>query len=574
MTQYQAPFFEGSFHFHKLLEDAPPETQKTLLQTVVKQIHMKDRRKVAGIESVLTIYFLFLEVVNTNLIALYVRMSSEDQVKGYSIPGQLEELRACAAEHNLSIYREYVDDGYSGKSIDGRPAMLELLADAKQGRFNTVITWKLDRLARNLADQLKMLELFKQHNIGYMSLTEQFDSSTAQGAFTLQMLRAIAQMEREQIAQNTRLGMQKRSAAGNWNSGNNVLGYEWVTEDDEERHVRMVPHEAKLVQMIFEQYRSRSGFKSITSHLNGAGYMTKRNKSFSIATVRGILNNVNYMGQIQYTSHKKFTGASSERSKRVVQGTHEPIISMELWNEVQTLLNQRSRPPTKKVNRHYPLVGLLKCPVCGYSMVPAHTKAYRKNGKVHMNHYYVCGNYTNRGSTACKANAIPASPVETETLSRFQNMITNKRLLNEIVSRINRRSREAEAPLREQLTQAVMKLKQLEKQQRRCYELFEGEHIGHVELVEKLESLKQAAVTLNENKHQLESKLAELEHSAVSLKEVRSALKELFNSFHTIEAGKRNALLRGFIQSVHVQPDRDVAAMHIQGTAVLKHLII
>lgn len=452
--------------------------------------------------------------------------------------------------------------------------MLGLLADAKQGRFQTVITWKLNRLTRNLADQLKMLEIFKQHNIGYMSLTEQFDSNTAQGAFTFQMLGAIAQMEREQIAQNTRLGMQKRGAAGNWNSGNNVLGYEWVTEGDAEPHVRIVPHEAKLVRMIFEQYRSGNGFKAITSHLNDAGYMTKRNNPFRIAAVRGILTNVNYIGLIQYTVHEKFTGASNDRSKRVVQGTHEPIISMELWNEVQTLLNQRSRQPTKQINRHYPLAGLLKCPVCGSSMVPSHTKAIRKNGNVYMNHYYVCGNYTNRGSTVCKANAIPASPVEDEALSRFQNMITNKCLLNEIVSRINRRSREAEAPLRQQLAQTAMNLRQVERQQRHCYEQFEGKRIELMELVEQLESLRQATLALNEYKHQLESNLAEINNSTVSLKEVRSAMKKLFKSFHTIEAGKRNTLLRGFIQSVHVPPNRDVTEIHIQGTAELNHLTI
>lgn len=241
---------------------------------------------------VLYIYFHFWEAVKTNLIALYVRVSSEEQVKGYSIDGQLEELRSYAAEHNLSIYRECVDDGYSGKSIDGRPAMLELLEDAKQGHFHTVITWKLNRLSRNLADQLKILEIFNQHNIGYMSLTEPLETNSAQGYFTAQMLGAIAQMEREQIAQNTRLGMQKRSAAGNWNSGNNVLGYEWVTEGDAEPHVRIVPHEANLVQMIYEQYKSGSGFKAITHHLNSAGYTTKRNKSFSTTTVRSILTNV------------------------------------------------------------------------------------------------------------------------------------------------------------------------------------------------------------------------------------------------------------------------------------------
>lgn len=513
-------------------------------------------------------------VINTDLVAIYVRVSSEEQVKGYSIPGQLEELRSYASEHQLSIYREYVDDGYSGKSIDGRPSMLELLADAKQGRFQTVITWKLNRLARNLADQLKMMELFKQHNIGYMSLTEPLETNSAQGYFRAQMLGAIAQLEREQIAQNTRLGMQRRSQKGAWNSGNNVLGYEWVTGGDVESHVRIVPHEAELVQMIFEQYRIGRGLKAITNHLNGAGYTTKRNKPFSTASIRGILTNVNYIGQIRYTVHKKFTGVSNDHFKQVIQGTHEPIISMGVWNEVQELLNKRSLTPTKSITRHYPLAGLLKCPECGGSMVPAHTKAIRKNGNAHMNHYYVCVNYRNKGPTACKVNAIPASPVEEEALSRFQNLLTNKHLLNEIVNRVNRRSRKAKAPLREQLAQTAMKLKQLEKQQRRCYELFEGEHIEITELVEQLESLKQATAALNEAQRQLQAKLAELNNSTVSLKEVRRALKSLFKSFQSIEAGKRNALLRGFIQSVQVPPNRAVAELHITGTAALKYLTI
>ncbi|MFD0716121.1 recombinase family protein [Paenibacillus sp. GCM10027626] len=514
------------------------------------------------------------EVVNTTIIAIYVRVSSEDQVKGYSIDGQLEELRAYAGEHNLSIYREYVDDGYSGKTIDGRPAMLELLADAKHGRFQTVITWKLNRLARNLADQLRMLEIFNQHNIGWMSLTEPLETRSAHGYFTAQMLGAIAQLEREQIAQNTRLGMQKRSAAGNWNSGNNVLGYEWVTGDGIEPHVRIVPHEANLVQMIFEQYRVGKGFKAITRYLNAAGYTTKRNKPFSIAAVRGILTNINYIGLIRYTAHEKFTGTSSDRSKRVVQGTHEPIISMELWNEVQALLKKRSRSPTKHITRYYPLAGLLKCPVCGGSMVPFHAKHFRKNGSIRMNHYYVCGEYSNKGSTACKANAIPASPIENETMSRFQHMLTNKGMLNQIVTRINRRNREAEQPLREQLAKIKTELKQLENQQRRCYELFEGECIGHVELVGEINAIKADIAMLNESQHQLGLKLTELENSAISLKEIRRALKSLFKSFQEIETRKRNTLLRGFIQNINVPPDRDVTKIQIQGTATIKHLSI
>lgn len=495
-------------------------------------------------------------------------------MKGYSIDGQLEALRAYAAEQQQFIYREYVDDGYSGKSINGRPAMLELLADAKQHHFQLVITWKLNRLARNLIDQLTILKLLEQHNIGYLSLTEQFDSNTPQGNFAIQMLGAIAQMEREQIAQNVRMGMQKRSKQGIWNSGNNVLGYEWVTGDGIEPHARVVPHEAELVQAIFEQYRSGKGFKAITNHLNHAGYMTKRSNPFSITAVRGILTNVNYIGQIQYTVHEKFTGESGDHAKQVVRGIHEKIISIDLWNEVQARLNQHSQPPTKQINRHYPLAGLLKCPVCGHSMVPWHKKAIRKRGTVHMSHYYVCARYSNKGSTACKANAVPALPVENETLSRFQHMLTNKQLLHEVVSRINRRNREAEAPLREQQAQIIMNIKQLEKRQRRCYELFEGEHIGYVELMEKLEALKSETNSLNKAQHQLEQKLAELHTNRISLKEVRRALESLFKSFHSIEAGKQNDLLRGFIQGIYLPPNRDLSNIEIRGIAALEHLTI
>jgi site-specific DNA recombinase len=146
-----------------------------------------------------------------------------------------------------------VDAGLSGKSIEGRPAMLELLEDAKQGRFQCVVSWKLNRIARNLSNLLFILDLFTKHNINYVSITEQFESSTPLGNFVLQMMGATAQLEREQISQNTRIGMQERSKQGKWNSGNNVLGYEWVkSNENSEPIVRIIPEEAVRVRNIFE----------------------------------------------------------------------------------------------------------------------------------------------------------------------------------------------------------------------------------------------------------------------------------------------------------------------------------
>lgn len=513
-------------------------------------------------------------MVITNQIAIYIRVSTQEQTNGYSIVAQLEEIRAYAAKHSLIIYREYIDAGYSAKTINGRPALQELLSDATKKKFSTVITWKLNRLARNLIDQLKILSIFKQQNINYMSLTEKYDSSTPQGFFVLQMLGSIAELEREQIAENVRLGIQRRSQQGAWNGGNNVLGYAWVTGIDIEPHVRVVTQEAELVQMIFEQYRSGRGLRSITSHLNAAGYITKRNKMFSTAGVRGILTNVNYIGQIQYTVNKNYTGSSSDRRKQIIQATHESIIDLQLWHDVQGILKKRSQPSKKIITRNYPLVRLLKCPSCGSGMIPARNRALSKCGIIHTTHYYVCGSYRNKGTTACKANYIPASLIEKETFLRFQRMLSEKDLLDQIITRINRQSGEVAEPSRDQLETIKTEIKKLEKQQHRCFELFEEGHLSHVELIEKIKSLKSRVIALISDKEQLESKMNEFMEVKVSIKDIQQAIKALFKSFHSVNVNKQNILLRGFIHRILIPPDRDVKEIQIHTTAALKHLII
>lgn len=310
---------------------------------------------------------------SNNKIAIYVRVSSEEQVNGYSIDAQLESLREYASLHQLAIYKEYIDAGFSAKSIDGRPAIQELLKDAQKGKFNHVVSWKINRISRNLEKLLKILDVFRHKQIKYVSLTEQFESDTSQGNFMLQMIGSVAELEREQISQNVRLGMRERNKQGKWNSGNNVLGYEWVSGTNRnDSYVKVVPEEAELVRLIFTLYKSGLGFKAITNQLNAEGYRTKKGKPFSICSVRGILINLNYIGKIRYTMQSNTS--SNQRITEIVVGLHEPIIEQQLWDEVQTLLRYRGNSNEKKVSRFYPLSGILKCPRCGHSMVPFNVK--------------------------------------------------------------------------------------------------------------------------------------------------------------------------------------------------------
>ncbi|QWU16244.1 Resolvase, N terminal domain [Paenibacillus sophorae] len=148
--------------------------------------------------------------------ALYIRVSTEMQAKeGFSLEAQQEALLKHCRLIGATPFKVYVDAGRSGKSITGRPAMQEMLNDAGNGCFNQVMCTHLNRLSRNMNDLLSVLEALDKHKVGLYSLKEGFEPATPIGRFALQMMGAVAELEREQIVQNVRIGMQERSRQGN-----------------------------------------------------------------------------------------------------------------------------------------------------------------------------------------------------------------------------------------------------------------------------------------------------------------------------------------------------------------------
>lgn len=220
-------------------------------------------------------------------VALYIRVSTDEQVDGYSIDGQMDMLKAFCRRHNLTLYKAYIDAGKSAKSIQGRPLLQQLLVDAQQGCFQNVLVWKLNRLSRNHSDLLHMVKILNKSNVGIKSVTEDINTDTTMGSFVVQVLSAIAELEREQICDNVRLAVQERNRQGCWNSGNMVLGYRWHKNPDPgQQQLEVVEPEAELVRTIFTMYADGLGYKAITKRLNAAGYLTKKGLAFGIAGVR------------------------------------------------------------------------------------------------------------------------------------------------------------------------------------------------------------------------------------------------------------------------------------------------
>jgi site-specific DNA recombinase len=445
-----------------------------------------------------------------------------------------------------------------------------LLEDARKGHFQQVVCLRLNRLSRNLKDLLYITEHLEKHSIALHSLTEKLQTDSPFGKFTLQMLGSVAEHERRQTAQNVCLGMERRNKLGKWNSGNQVLGYRWVPHSVNRHlsHVEIIPDEAKLVQKIFTWYASGLGLKAIVNRLNKNGHLTKRGKLFHSPSVRGILTNVNYIGKIAYTDK------TTPKHKIIVDGEHELIISIELWEQVQQQLDLRSHPPTKRIAHTFPLTGLLKCPTCGSGMVAAHVSRKRKKKEQSITHYYVCGRYNSGGYSACRPHHIRADQAEDWVSRHVQRFLSQPAVAEQLAMELNDRRGKRLAPFQQRLKENEGEIASLKKRNLRCYELFEEGHIDSQELKIKLEGFQADMTLLEQERQELEQKMADDPEQPVPLDRIRRVLTDFKPILQHATPTQQKALFQSMLAKITLPDNRDINQMTIQGSAALLNLEI
>ena len=161
----------------------------------------------------------------------YARVSTQEQAEeGYSIDAQIQTIQEYCQRENMECVGVYVDRGKSGKNIKGRPEMQQLLHDAENGDFDAVVVWKISRVARNLMNLLEIVNVLQKQDIAFYSISEKFQVDTTTGRFMLQIMASVNEFERNQIAENVKLGMTKRAFDGGWNGGR-ILGYDNVENE-------------------------------------------------------------------------------------------------------------------------------------------------------------------------------------------------------------------------------------------------------------------------------------------------------------------------------------------------------
>lgn len=247
---------------------------------------------------------------------LYPRVSTEMQVDGYSLEGQKNSLKRFADREEMEIVGIYEDAGKSGKSIEGRPAFKKMLSDIKNGlEIEYILVYKLSRFGRNAADILNSLEFVQSYGINLICIEEGIDSSQTSGKLLISVLSAVAEIERENIIEQTMNGRREKARQGGWNGGFAPYGY--YLKDNQ---LLIEETEAEAIRIIFDKFgNSDIGLGGVAKYLNlqGIKKIPRQNgklETWSSHLIRQILDNPVYCGKIAYgrRTREKVKGTKNE----------------------------------------------------------------------------------------------------------------------------------------------------------------------------------------------------------------------------------------------------------------------
>jgi site-specific DNA recombinase len=367
--------------------------------------------------------------------AIYTRKSTEEGLEQdfNSLQAQREASEAYIQSQRQSgweaITDRYDDGGFSGASLE-RPALQRLMAAIDAGLVDCVVVCKVDRLSRSLLDFARLMERFDRRGVSFVSVTQEFNTTTSLGRLTLNILLSFAQFEREIISERTRDKLSAARRKGKWTGGWPVLGYD---VDIKGGRLVLNPKEAAQVREMYQIAVEAESLEAALRIIQTRGFQTKAWKSgagrrhaarpFSRMTLRLLLSNVVYTGSV---NHKG----------TVYRGEHERIVEQELWECVNKQLVLRGVHQRGRTHRRQKaaLTDLLYCAACGSSLLPSYTT---KGGQRYR--YYCCPASKANEGKRCPQRPVAAIDVEQSILKNLAPVLgadLNWGTIREAVNRV------------------------------------------------------------------------------------------------------------------------------------------
>ena len=401
-------------------------------------------------------------------IAIYIRVSTQEQAReGYSIGEQKERLSLYAKAHSWTIVKTYIDPGFSGGSLD-RPAMQDMIRDAKAHLFAKVVVYKLDRLSRSQKDTLYLIEdVFLASGVDFVSMTENFDTASPFGKAMIGMLSVFAQLEREQIRERMSLGHDARAKDGFFHGGGYApIGYDYIDGD-----LVVNEYEAIQIRKIYDLAEAGMPTNAIAKRMTGFSHRFGRWTSHA---VRSTLTSQILTGVICWK------GA-------VYPGRHDAIITPERFDRMQERLDlRRTQFPKHPFMRTTLLGGLIFCGRCGARYFCKQNSSRRGTPQK----YYTC---YSRGKTASNMIRDPNCKNKTWNVKELDALI-----LGEIRKlAVDPAAFDAAAAPEKNTAGTEKRLREIEKQSERLLDLYQTGRFDVLTLEKRLNALntEKAALT-------------------------------------------------------------------------------
>ena len=528
------------------------------------------------------------------VFAIYSR-KSKFTGKGESIENQIEMCRQYISrsfgQERADSAIVYEDEGFSGGSMN-RPSFQRMMKDVHRGMIQTIVCYRLDRLTRNTKDCFEFVEELERCGASFISIKENFDLTTPTGRLMFTFVAALAQMERETIADRIRDNLQELAKTGRWLGGNTPLGYEsegteYCKVDGKKRktfHLKLIPEETQLVRLIFAKFLEVKSLTKLETWLLNQDCKTRQGKPFSRFAIREIMLNPVYAkadeamyqylmenevrlfsgreafdgthGIMAYNRTEQTRGRAA-RKKPMAEwvaavGEHEGVISGEDWVAVQGLLDEnKSKSYRWRAGQKNEalLSGLLHCR-CGHCMRPKVTNRITADGERHFS--YLCELKEKSRRQKCGNRDLNGNRLDWAVCTEIKKLSEDK-------SELNRRlaaGKKAFADESGQLTADLERLRKARRENRKEINALVNSLAklagtpGEQSILEGINQRSEKDQSIRENIQELEQVLRQQNWQAQSFEVLRDMLRSFAATVDDMTVEQKRLALRVIVRDI------------------------
>lgn len=535
-------------------------------------------------------------------IAIYSRKSKFTGI-GDSIENQISMCRdfAMTKFNKEEIeFDEFEDEGFTGSNLN-RPKFKELMRNIK--KYDVLICYRLDRISRNVADFSSTLEILQSNHCDFISIKEQFDTSSPMGRAMIYIASVFAQLERETIAERIRDNMLEMGKNGHWTGGRTPLGYDsekvkWIDDEGNERNsVKLVinEEEAKLVHMVYDVYLKEGSLHKTEVWFTSHNIKSKRSILFEKTSLKLILQNPVYVkstqeaalflkndgwnvygepdgvhGFLSYNKTEsvnvngKTTKRVKDKSEWIASVSNVPaIIDSDQWLQVQQQFqrNKETFPSIAKTHNAL-LTGVLRCAKCDSPMTVVHGRFSKKTGKKLF--YYTCSMKRRSRSTMCKSKNVKANEIEESVLIELEKLSDHrKEFLENAKNKLVKTKKDTSNLLKKQ--NAEKQIKNRKKQiDHLVNKLTIDDSITDV-LVSKIKSLKDEIKQFQDEIQKIDAEILSANQEIINIDFIEKILNKC-TDIRSLSADEQRTIINLVIDSIYFDGDTNGVVINFIGS--------